>query len=92
MPNPLYSTASRQCFLITPSDAHGIQGPVQSDGKPIRGCTRIYCTVSGNIVAKFADDANNASVTLPVIANTEYEWSLGWVYATGNTATIFGLL
>lgn len=91
MPNPLYSSFYRNCWAITPSDTQPVQGPKTEAGTPSRECRGFYCTVSGNVVARFADDRANSAVTLPVIANTIYPFSLGYVY-TATTATIFGLL
>lgn len=91
MPDPLYSQYSRQGFDIIPSDTHPVQGPTQSDGRPLPYCRRILCKVSGNVTARFADDHANASVTFPVLAGVNYDYSLSYVYTT-TTATLLGLV
>lgn len=92
MPNPLYSPQYTQSFPITPSDTGPVQGPKQSNGKPLPYCRGIHVTVAGNVTACFKDDNANATVTFPVLVTGQpIPYSLAWVFSS-TTATLIGLL
>ena len=48
-------------------------------------CDAIYAGGAGNIVCRFDDD--DADVTIPVVAGGYVLGRVGWVRATGTTAT-----
>ena len=68
-------------FTITPSNTDYF-----ADANDVQYVTKgIMCTVSGNIVAIFANDT--AAVTVPILAGVLYPFSLKRINSTNTTAT-----
>lgn len=84
MPDPVYSSRSRQGKTVTASDTTIITGP---SGQV--GTGRFLALTDGNIVGAFVE-SRTTRVTYPVLAGVEYSHCLAYFYTT-STATIMGL-